>query len=78
MGGSVTSTSTLTKEHDTMLGDIKNRNKKFKTGTKEWEKKFNNIDFSPGGHWGSKVFGWNNGTYYMPKSDEWKEWRKDV
>ena len=87
MGGGITSTSTLTKEHDTMLDDIKNRNKKFKTGTEEWEKKFNNIDFSPGGDWKSKVFGWGWGrsgtaeqttTYYMPKSDEWKEWRKDV
>jgi hypothetical protein len=77
MGG-VTSTSTLTKEHDTMLDNIKNRNEKFKTGTKEWEKKFNNIDFSQGGDWASKVFGRNNGTYYMPKNDEWKGWRKNT
>ena len=76
--GESTSTSTLTKEHETILGKIRDRNNKFKTGTEKWEKKFNNIDFSPGGDWGSKVFGRNNATYYIPKKDEWKDWRKNA
>ena len=74
--GESTSTSTLTKEHKTILNKIRDRNDKFKTGTEKWEKKFNNIDFSPGGDWASKVFGRKNGTYYIPKKDEWKHWRK--
>ena len=61
--GKSTSTSTLTKEHDNILDNIRDRNVKFKDGAKIWENKFNNIDFT-------------SGTYYMPKSEEWKDWRK--
>ena len=69
------STSTMTKEHEMLLNNIKNRNKKVKQGFTEWEELFNNIDFGASADWESKVFGRKNDTYYIPKDDKWDLWR---
>ena len=65
----------MTKEHESMLNNIKNRNIKVKQGFTEWEELFNNIDFGASADWDSKVFGRKNDTYYKPKDDKWDLWR---
>lgn len=70
-------TSTLTKEHTAMLENINKQNSKFTAGLKDWEDLFDTIKFGAGESWESKEFARNADTYYKPKDDAWKGWRKD-
>lgn len=58
-------TSTLSKNHATMLESIQSRITKFKQGSKKWENEFNTETKD------------EYNTYYWPKEERWKGWRID-